>query len=167
GYANFPAMVKALDDVVEVSNYVAAMEHGLSQLDQLPLSVRLIKSIHAVLMAKGRGQTQDPGEFRRSQNWIGGTRPGNAIYVPPPPQLVVECMSDLERFIHDTESKLPVLIKAALVHVQFESIHPFEDGNGRIARAIADLALARSEQSAQRFYSMSAQIRAERNAYYT
>ena len=99
-----------MDDVGEVSNYVAAMEHGLARLREgFPLSVRLIREIHAKLLAGGRGGENEPGEFRRSQNWIGGTRPGNAFFVPPPHSVVAECMSDLERFLHDERAGLPVL----------------------------------------------------------
>ena len=126
-----------LDDVEEVSNYVAAMNYGLERLrDGFPLSLRLIKEIHGVLLAKGRGATKQPGEFRRSQNWIGGTRPGNATFVPPPPDKVMDCMGDLEKFIYAEEPSLPVLVQAALIHVQFESIHPFLDGNGRLGRLL-------------------------------
>jgi len=129
-----------VDDVTEVSNYVAAMNHGLKRLaEDFPLSLRLLREIHEVLLSHGRGERQCPGEFRRSQNWIGGTRPGNAAYVPPPPEQMLECLSDLEKFIHD--EKLPVLVKAALVHVQFESIHPFLDGNGRVGRLLIPLYL--------------------------
>jgi Fic family protein len=126
-----------LDDVQEVSSYVAAMNYGLKRLREgFPLSLRLIREIHDVLLSKGRGSTKQPGEFRRSQNWIGGTRPGNAMFVPPPPNRVMDCMSDLEKFIHSTETNLPLLIKVALIHVQFESIHPFLDGNGRLGRLL-------------------------------
>lgn len=126
-----------LDDVQEVSNYVAAMNYGLERLREgFPLSLRLIREIHDILLSKGRGSTKQPGEFRRSQNWIGGTRPGNAMFVPPPPNKVLDCMSELEKFIYEDDSKLPVLIKAALIHVQFESIHPFLDGNGRLGRLL-------------------------------
>jgi Fic family protein len=126
-----------IDDTREVSNYVAAMNHGLQRLrDNFPLSLRLIREIHAKLLSKGRGQDKDPGEFRRSQNWIGGTRPGNALFVPPPPHLVMDCLGALETFIHADAPDLPLLVKAALVHVQFESIHPFLDGNGRLGRLL-------------------------------
>ncbi|MGB7295699.1 MAG: Fic family protein [Candidatus Aminicenantales bacterium] len=131
-----------LDDVVEVSNYVSAMNHGLKRLREgFPLSNRLIREVHGVLLAKGRGSDKNPGEFRRDQNWIGGTRPGNAIYVPSPPGRVAECMSALEKFLHDIPERIPILIKAALSHVQFETIHPFSDGNGRIGRLLITLLL--------------------------
>jgi Fic family protein len=132
-----------LDDVVEVSGYVRALEHGLARLRAgFPLSSRLIREVHAELLARGRGSDTDPGEFRRSQNWIGGTRPGNAVFVPPPPIAVADCISDLERFLHDDRSDLPVLIKAAVAHLQFETIHPFLDGNGRVGRLLIALILS-------------------------
>ena len=122
-----------LDDVREVSNYVAALEHGLRRLREgFPLSNRLIREIHGVLMASGRGSERTPGEFRLSQNWIGGTRPGNAVFVPPPHTEVPGCMAALERFLHSEEQS--TLLKAGLAHVQFETIHPFLDGNGRVGR---------------------------------
>jgi Fic family protein len=155
-----------LDDVQEVSNYVAAMNHGLNQLQTLPISIRLIKEIHNVLMAKGRGHTQDPGEFRRSQNWIGGTRPGNAMYVPPPPHKVLDSMSDLEKFIHDESSDLPVLIKAALVHVQFETIHPFLDGNGRLGRLLITFILCASGVLKAPTLYLSLYLKSNRSQYY-
>jgi Fic family protein len=131
-----------LDDVVEVSNYVAAMEHGLSRIKTgFPLSNRLIREIHEILLSKGRGADKSPGEFRRSQNWVGGTRPGNAAFVPPPPELVAECMGQLELFLHDRPQRTPSLLKSALSHVQFETIHPFLDGNGRVGRLLITLLL--------------------------
>jgi Fic family protein len=131
-----------LDDVREVSNYVAALDHGIRRLKEgLPLSLRLIREIHAVLLSKGRGSSQTPGEFRRSQNWIGGTRPGNAAFVPPPPDIASKCMGELELFLNDQPEPTPVLLKAALSHVQFETIHPFLDGNGRMGRLLITLLL--------------------------
>lgn len=130
-----------LDDVTEVSNHVAALDHGLRRLrDGFPLSNRLIREIHGVLLQRGRGSDKTPGEFRRSQNWIGGTRPGNAAFVPPPPDAVEDCMAALERFIHEG-NELPALVKAGLAHVQFETIHPFLDGNGRTGRLLITLLL--------------------------
>ena len=126
-----------LGDVVEVSNYVAALNYGLDRLQGgFPLSNRLIREMHARLLAQGRGAEKSPGEFRRTQNWIGGTRPGNAHFVPPPPQHVDACMAALERFLHEEKTPYPVLVRAALAHVQFETIHPFLDGNGRIGRLL-------------------------------
>ncbi|MCD8564109.1 MAG: Fic family protein, partial [Burkholderiaceae bacterium] len=123
-----------VDDVAEVSSYVAAMNHGLERLRDFPLSLRLIKEIHTILMTNARGGTKQPGEFRTTQNWIGGSRPGNARFVPPPPEYVMECLDNFEKFLHDERVKMPALIKAAVAHVQFETIHPFLDGNGRTAR---------------------------------
>lgn len=130
-----------IDDVREVSNYVDAMMFGLERLNQLPLSLRLIREMHARLLQSGRGETKSPGEFRRSQNWIGGTRPGNALYVPPPVTELGACLAALESFMHEDRSRLPTLIKAGLLHVQFETIHPFLDGNGRIGRLLVTLFL--------------------------
>jgi Fic family protein len=115
-----------LDDVTEVSCYVDAMQHGLAQLQRgEPLSLRLLRDIHVRLLAHGRGSGKQPGEFRRSQNWIGGSRPGNARFVPPPPDLVMDCMGALEKFLHNDPVRTRPLLKAALAHVQFETIHPF------------------------------------------
>jgi Fic family protein len=130
-----------IDDIREVSNYVDAMMDGLERLKELPLSLRLIREMHARLLQSGRGGTKDPGEFRRSQNWIGGTRPGNALYVPPPVTELDGCLGALENFLHEEQSRLPALIKAGLLHVQFESIHPFLDGNGPIGRLLVTLYL--------------------------
>ena len=117
-----------IDDVQEVSNYVAALKHGIKRLDNgFPISLRLMREIHNVLLSKGRGSSKSPGDFRKSQNWIGGTRPGNARFVPPPPEKMLECMNDLELFIHDKPESTSILLKAALPHVQFETIHPFLD----------------------------------------
>jgi len=128
-----------IEDVAEVSRYVEAMNHGLQRLQgDFPLSNRLLREMHEILLVEGRGAEKTPGEFRRSQNWIGGTRPGNAAFVPPPPQDVDSCMGDLERFLH---SDTLALVKAALAHVQFETIHPFLDGNGRIGRILITLLL--------------------------
>jgi Fic family protein len=134
-FENHEAPGVPLEDVQEVSNYVAALSYGLKRLRSgFPLSLRLLREIHEVLLAKGRGAEKQPGEFRRTQNWIGGTRPGNAAFVPPPPELVVECMGQLEVFLH--KSKEPVLIQAGLAHPQFETVHPFLDGNGRLGRLL-------------------------------
>ena len=130
-----------IDDIREVSNYVDAMMYGLERLEELPLSLRLIREMHERLLQSGRGGTKSPGEFRRSQNWIGGTRPGNALFVPPPITELDASLGDLERFMHEDDSRLPALIKAGLLHVQFETIHPFLDGNGRIGRLLVTLYL--------------------------
>ena len=129
-----------VDDVIEVSNHVAALEHGLKRIREgFPLSNRLIREVHQILLARGRGAERLPGEFRRSQNWIGGSRPGNAVFVPPPADAVPECMGRLEKFLHDEPEHTPTLVKAALAHVQFETIHPFLDGNGRVGRSLITL----------------------------
>lgn len=126
-----------LDDVVEVSSYVAALEHGLKRVREgFPLSLRLIREMHAILLSKGRGSNKQPGEFRTSQNWIGGSRPGNAVFVPPPPDRLIECLDGFEKYLHLEERSYASLIDAGLIHVQFETIHPFLDGNGRIGRLL-------------------------------
>ena len=155
-----------LDDVREVSNYVAALNHGLSRLAEgFPLSLRLLKEIHGILLLKGRGSRQNPGEFRGSQNWIGGTRPGNAICVPPPPEKVLECMGELERFLHDQPEHTPVLLKAALAHVQFETIHPFLDGNGRLGRLLITLILCEQKALREPMLYLSLYFKTHRQYY--
>ncbi|KMY67429.1 Fic family protein [Desulfobulbus rhabdoformis] len=156
-----------LDDVREVSNYVAALDHGLRLLGEgLPLSLRLFREIHGVLLTKGRGSNQTPGEFRRSQNWIGGTRPGNAAFVPPPAEEVLECMSKLEFFLHDQPEPTPVLLKAALAHVQFETIHPFLDGNGRLGRLLIALLLCEQKVLREPMLYLSLYFKTHRQYYY-
>ncbi|MGE0592368.1 MAG: Fic family protein [Vicinamibacterales bacterium] len=155
------------DDVVEVSNYVAALEHGMGRLREgFPLSNRLMREMHERLLARGRGAEKQPGEFRRTQNWIGGTRPGNAHYVPPPPHLVEETMGALERIFHETDPAYPVLITAALVHVQFETIHPFLDGNGRIGRLLIPLLLHHAGSLEQPLLYLSLYFKQHRQEYY-
>ena len=157
----------AMPEVQEVSNYVAAMNHGLSRIREgFPLSLRLIREIHEVLMNGVRGGGKSPGEFRRIQNWIGGTRPSNARYVPPPPDRVLECMSDLEKYLHDENDKLPVLIKAALLHHQFETIHPFLDGNGRLGRLLITLLLCSSGILSVPVLYLSLYFKEQRDEYY-
>ncbi len=156
-----------LEDVTEVSNYVAALQYGQDKLrEELPLSLRLIREMHEILLRKGRGEGKNPGEFRTSQNWIGGTRPGNAVFVPPPPHRVMECMGKLELFIHDHTIALPVLIKAALVHVQFETIHPFLDGNGRLGRLLITLMLCDSGILKAPLLYLSLFFKVHRQEYY-
>jgi Fic family protein len=156
-----------LDDVREVSNYVAALNHGLRLLKEgLPLSLRLFREIHGVLLTKGRGSNQTPGEFRRSQNWIGGTRPGNAAFVPPPAEEVLECMSKLELFLHDQPEPTPVVLKAALAHVQFETIHPFLDGNGRLGRLLIALLLCEQKVLREPMLYLSLYFKTHRQYYY-
>jgi len=156
-----------LDDVVEVSNYVAALDHGLARLRAgLPLSSRLIREIHGVLLAQGRGSSKAPGEFRHSQNWIGGTRPGNALFVPPPHTAVPDCMAALERFLHAEDDGLPVLVRAGLAHVQFETIHPFLDGNGRVGRLLMTLLLCEAGVLPEPLLYLSLYLKENRATYY-
>ncbi len=155
-----------IDDIREVSNYVDAMMYGLDRLKQLPLSLRLVREMHARLLKSGRGGTKDPGEFRRSQNWIGGTRPGNALYVPPPVMELDSCLASLENFMHEEQSRLPALIKAGLLHVQFESIHPFLDGNGRIGRLLVTLYLCVQGVLREPLLYLSLYLKTRRADYY-
>ena len=156
-----------LDDVVEVSNYVAALEHGLARLREgFPLSNRLIREIHGVLLSHGRGSSKAPGEFRRSQNWIGGTRPGNALFVPPPHTTVLDCMTALERFLHAEDDGLPVLVRAGLAHAQFETIHPFLDGNGRVGRLLITFLLCQTGVLREPLLYLSLYLKQNRPMYY-
>ena len=156
-----------LEDVVEVSNYVAALAHGLARLREgFPLSIRLIREIHGVLLSRGRGSGKDPGEFRRSQNWIGGSRPGNAIFVPPPHLAVPDCMTALERFLHARDDGLPLLARAGLAHVQFETIHPFLDGNGRVGRLLITLLLCDAGVLRDPLLYLSLYLKERRSEYY-
>lgn len=161
------APVALLDDVTEVSCYVDAMQHGLAQLQQgQPLSLRLLRDIHARLLAHGRGSGKQPGEFRRSQNWIGGSRPGNARFVPPPPDLVLDCMGALEKFLHNDPVRTRPLLKAALAHVQFETIHPFLDGNGRLGRLLITFLLCAEGVLRQPMLYLSLHFKRHRSEYY-
>jgi Fic family protein len=156
-----------LDDVREVSNYVAALDYGLKRLAEgFPLSLRLIKEMHGMLLHKGRGSNQTPGEFRKTQNWIGGTRPGNAGFVPPPADKVVKCMGDLELFLHDQPQSTPALLKAALAHVQFETIHPFLDRNGRLGRLLITLLLCEQKVLREPMLYLSLYFKMHRQYYY-
>lgn len=132
-----------IDDVEEVSNYVGALNHGLRRLreDDFPLSLRLIREMHALLLQGGRGATKQPGEFRKGQVWVGGPTPALAHFVPPPPEALPDALAALERFLHAPSTEIPPLVKAALAHVQFETIHPFSDGNGRLGRLLITLIL--------------------------
>lgn len=156
-----------LDDVVEVSNYVAALEHGLARLrGGFPLSNRLIREIHGVLLSRSRGSSKEPGEFRHSQNWIGGTRPGNAAFVPPPHTIVADCMASLERFLHAKDDGLSALVRAGLAHVQFETIHPFLDGNGRVGRLLITFLLCHAGVLREPLLYLSLYLKQNRSAYY-
>jgi Fic family protein len=156
-----------IDDVEEVSNYVAAMQHGLRRIKGgFPLSLRLIREIHAILLRGGRGANKTPGEFRRSQNWIGGSRPGNAAFVPPSPERMMECLDRFEHFLHDEKHKLPVLVEAGLIHVQFETIHPFLDGNGRLGRLLITLLLCAKGVLREPLLYLSLYFKTHRQRYY-
>ena len=158
---------RSLLDLHEVGNYVTALEYGLERLDTLPLSLRLVRELHEKLMRGVRGDSATPGEFRRSQNWIGspGSTLADATYVPPPPSELMNCLSAWERFLHD--ESLPPLIHAALVHAQFEAIHPFLDGNGRVGRLLITLLLAQRGVLPQPLLYLSAYFERTRQDYYT
>ena len=156
-----------IEDVVETSNAVAALNHGVERLrGGFPLSNRLMREMHAKLLATGRGAAMTPGEFRRTQNWIGGSRPGTAAFVPPPPNRVQDCMAELERFIHATDDGLPMLVKAGLAHVQFETIHPFLDGNGRLGRLLIALMLCDAGLLREPLLYLSLYFKRNRSTYY-
>lgn len=155
-----------VDDIREVSNYVDAMMYGLARVEALPLSLRLIRELHARLLRGGRGSNQSPGEFRRTQNWIGGTRPGNALFVPPPVTELNAGLDAFERFLHEENSRLPVLIKAGLLHVQFETLHPFLDGNGRIGRLLVTLFLCVNGVLRKPLLYLSLYLKTHRADYY-
>lgn len=166
-YENAETPGVPLHDVQEVSHYVAALQHGLKRLEGgFPLSLRLMREIHKVLLQKGRGSHARPGEFRTSQNWIGGTRPGNAAYVPPPPEFVMDCMGQLELFLHQEDDGLPVLIRAGLAHAQFESIHPFLDGNGRVGRLLITFMLTANKVLHEPVLYLSLFFKKYRQDYY-
>jgi Fic family protein len=156
-----------VSDVQEVSNYVAALQHGIRRIQEgFPLSSRLLREMHNVLLKDGRGSDKEPGEFRRSQNWIGGSRPGNARYVPPPPHEVIPAMSALEKFLHDDPVKTSPVIKAGLAHPQFETIHPFLDGNGRLGRLLITLILLADGVISTPLLYLSLYFKAHRTEYY-
>ncbi len=154
-------------DVEETSRYVAAMNHGVEALASgMPLSVRVLREVHAILMRDSRGGDRQPGEFRRVQNWIGGSRPATARFVPPPPQLVADAMAALEKFLNDVPQATPVLVKAALAHAQFETIHPFLDGNGRLGRLLVTLLLVADGVLRQPLLYLSLYLKRHRDLYY-
>ncbi len=157
----------AVEDVEEVSHYVAALNYGLKRIkEDFPLSLCLIREMHGVLLSGGRGVHKTPGEFRRSQNWIGGSRPGNALFVPPSPEYLKECLADLENFLYDETCTYHVLIKAGLVHAQFETIHPFLDGNGRLGRLLIVLMLCESGFLSHPILYISLYLKQNRTLYY-
>ncbi len=156
-----------IDDVAEVSNYVAAIEHGMRRMrGGFPLSLRLLREMHEIILRSGRGASKQPGEFRRSQNWIGGTRPGNALFVPPPPSRLDECLGAFERFLHADDPAIPPLIRAGLAHVQFETIHPFLDGNGRLGRLLITLILCHAGALREPILYLSLFLKNRRDDYY-
>ncbi len=154
------------DDWREVQNYVEAVNYGFKRINEIPISSRLIKELHAILLKEVRGEHKNPGEYRKSQNWIGGSRPSNAVYVPPIPSIVSECLSDLEKFINNLKINTPDLIKIAIIHYQFESIHPFLDGNGRTGRIIIPLYLMSRGLINKPYFYISDYIEKNKNAYY-
>lgn len=156
-----------IEDVQEVSNYVAAMQHGLKRIQGgFPLSSRLLREIHEILLSKGRGASKSPGEYRKSQVWLGGSRPSNALFVPPPHDQITQLMSDLEKFLHDKPERMPLLIKAALAHVQFETIHPFLDGNGRLGRLLITLLFCTEGALSEPILYLSLYFKSHRQEYY-
>lgn len=156
-----------VDDLTEVSNYVAAMEHGLERMrNGFPLSNRLLREMHVILLSSGRGSHLHPGEFRTSQNWIGGRRPGEADFVPPPHHLVTGCMGDLENFIHAADDGMPILLRAGIAHLQFETIHPFLDGNGRVGRLLIALMLCHAGALQDPVLYLSLYLKRHRSVYY-
>ena len=152
------------EDVQEVSNYIGALNHGLKLLETLPLSLRLIREVHQVLVTGTRGDRKTPGEFRQSQNWIGGTMPGNAVFVPPPPQDLMSCLDAFEKFMHSDDT--PTLLKAGLVHAQFETIHPFLDGNGRVGRMLIPLMFVALGAIERPWLYVSLHFKRHRTTYY-
>ena len=157
---------RSLLDLREVGNYVTALEYGLRRLDSLPLSLRFVRELHERLMRGVRGDSATPGEFRRSQNWIGspGSTLADATYVPPPPSELMDCLAAWERFLHD--ESLPPLIQAALVHAQFEAIHPFLDGNGRVGRLLITLLMVQRDVLPSPLLYLSAYFERTRQEYY-
>lgn len=156
-----------IDDVKEVSNYIRAMQHGLDRLKGgLPLSQRLIREIHKILLTDTRGGDKDPGHYRTTQNWVGGTRPGNARFVPPPAAEIAQSMSALEKFLHDDPMRTPLLLKAGLVHAQFETIHPFLDGNGRVGRLLITFILCAEQALSQPLLYLSVYFKQNQDEYY-
>lgn len=166
-FENAAAPSVPVEDVREVSNYIAATQFGLKRLGEgFPLSLRLMREIHGVLMKGTRGGDKTPGEFRRSQNWIGGTRPGAARYVPPPPEEMLSALYNLEKFLHDQPIRTSPLLKAGIAHAQFETIHPFLDGNGRLGRLLITFLLCAEGMLSQPLLYLSLFLKEHRQEYY-
>lgn len=165
-FENLKKTQSSIDDVKEVSNYVKAMDYGVKRIKELPISSRLLREMHRILVKGTRGGQKSPGEFRRSQNWIGGSKPSNARFVPPPHQEVLNCMGELEKFLNDPNNAMPIIIKAGLAHVQFETIHPFLDGNGRIGRLLITLILLSEKILDKPLLYLSLFFKKHRDEYY-
>jgi len=157
---------EAIDDLRETANYVEAVELAIAGLNALPISMRLLRDAHERLLASGRGSERQPGTIRTTQNWIGGTRPGTARYVPPPPEYLPDLLADLDRFLNDVPTRTPLLIKTALAHAQFEAIHPFLDGNGRLGRLLIVLLLHAEGALSRPLLYISVFFKRYRDEYY-
>ena len=158
--------IERRDDWQEVKNYISALNDAITNLDKLPISSRLLNTIHKILMQGVRGQNKMPGQFRKSQNWIGGSSPAKAVFVPPHHELLPALMNDLEKFIHNNELHIPEIIKIAIVHYQFETIHPYLDGNGRIGRLLITLMLIEKNILMQPLLYLSSYFENEKRLYY-
>ncbi len=154
------------DDWQEVQNYVEAINYGIDRVKELPVCTRMIKEIHSILLKDVRGEHKSPGEYRTSQNWVGGSRPSNAVYVPPIPSEVSNCLSDLEKFINNENINTPELVKIAIIHYQFETIHPFLDGNGRTGRILIPIYLLSKGIINKPCFYISDYIEKNKEAYY-